>query len=1061
MLRVRLLGPLEVQSGDELLSPSASLRPWAVFAYLALGGRSVPRGELAAQFWPDVLDQSARASLRSALWSLRRSLGEDAVRVEGDRVGLAGEPWVDVAEVARLADAGDCAGAVALCRGELLEGLDDEWAIAARERHRELVITLLERLAAAAAERGEIESALDYTRRQVERDPFDEAAHRRLIERLTAAGDRAGALRAYRLLAERLRRELGVTPSAVTRDLVEQLRADEPEHAAATAPTASTAPTALVAGPPRGTLGLVGRDRELAALEATWAQVGGGQGAAVVISGEAGIGKSRLASELVALVRDGGGLAAVAAALDLGGAAPLSLWAELIRTLLATLPPVPDAAWVDDLAVLSGRLPARSGDVAPNLQRTRLFEAVVALIEWGARERPLLLVLEDVHSADEPSLELAGYVARRAAALPVLIVFTRRPLPDSPAADQLEYALRSRGLLAEELALGTLAVEPVSRLARAAAGGLTDEQLARVVDAAEGNPLLAVETARALARGIDQVAPSLRGSVRATLARVSAPARALIDVIAVAGRGVQSGELAGLSLGESDQAAAAALQSGLVIWSDDRIAFGHQLLRDAVYEEIPSPNRPRLHESWARALLLSEDAGAVPRPAEAARHLRIAGCYADAVPQLARAALEARGRAALEQAAGFVEEALAIAPAGAQLWLELGELEAWRGRREAAEAAFDRAIALLANAEGIARARAWLAKARAYHGPICYPAGVAVCCRAALEALAGERRGSAEHREAIAALAWGEAVAGSVEEAERLLASMQDLDRDDLTTYDIGHARAFALMRRGRFVESYPPSIAAGEAAARLGRPDLAYGCWSNAAGAATAAGELERALEFLDRSEDAVGNRGLVSPEFQLLGARSFVLRRLGRLDQARACTDAERQLAERVGSAELVAWAAHDAGLVSLDRGEFARAASELSAALVDAVEISRASTRLALAEAYVGCGELERAAAEVRECVLEPMRPSDFPAALVPRLTRMQGLIALASGDIELAGRRLAEAHAGWDRLRRGAQTGEAMSAMLADLGRPVVGVVDPGWELARVERELEGVSNAVVS
>jgi DNA-binding SARP family transcriptional activator len=1048
VLRVRLTGPLEVQLGDERLTPPVSQRPWAVFAYLALAARAVPRGELAAQFWPDVLDQSARASLRSALWALRRTLGEDAVRVDGDRVGLGGDPWVDVTEIGRMAASGEREEALGLCRGELLEGLDDEWAIAARERHRELVISLLEQLAVAAAERGDERAALDLTRRQVERDSFDEAAHRRLIERLAAAGDRAGALRAYRLLAERLRRELGVSPSAVTRELVEQLRTD----------------AATVAVSPRHDVGLIGRERELAALEQVWQDVIGGHGAVAVISGEAGIGKTRLATELGGLGRRTGWTVAVAAALDLGGVAPLSLWAELIRSLLGELPPAPAAAWMEDLAVLIGgrSLGSAATTVAPDLQRTRLFEAVVALIAWAAGERPLLLMLDDIHTADEPSLELAGYVARRAAALPVLIVLTRRPLPDSPAADQLEYALRSRGLLALELPLGALAAAPVAALARGVAGGLDDEQVERVVAAAEGNALLAVETARALARGVDEVAPSLRGSVRATLAPLAGEARRLIDLAAVAGRGVALAELGALGLDDADQAAADALQSGLLCWNDDRVAFGHALLRDAVYEEIPAPQRPRAHERWARALIGAEDAGAVPRPAEAARHLRIAGCYTEAVPQLARAALEARAVAALDEAAAYLEEALAIAPAGSALWLELGEVEAWRGRREPAEAAFDRAIGLLAGGDPLACARAWLAKGRAYHGPICYPLGIADCSRAALELLSqcGEH-GAPERREAVTALAWAEAVGGSVEEAERLLATLEDCGGDDRATYDIGHARAFALMRRGRFVESYAPSIAASEAAARAGRPDLAYGGFANAAGAAAAAGDYDRAFEFTDRCEVILANQGLAGPQFQVLAQRSFLLRRVGRLDEARACTDAARELAERVGAADLLACAAHDAGLVSLDRREFELAVTQLSAALVQGAPIGRASTRLALAEAHVGCGELEHAAGELRECVLEPVRASDFPAALVPRLTRVQGMIALAAGDLELARRRLTEAHAGWERLRADAPAGESMIAVLADLGRPVVGLVDPEWELARVTVELEGVANAVVS
>ena len=170
MLHARLLGALQVEVNGVVIESPASQRPWAVFAYLALAPRPVARAELASTFWPDVLDQSARASLRSALWTLRRRLG-DALAVDGERAGLRDEPgvWVDVREFDRLA-AGDAAAALELCRGDLLEGVEDDWAVSARDRHRERVIELLEVLACAAEERGDVREAIELTRRQVECD---------------------------------------------------------------------------------------------------------------------------------------------------------------------------------------------------------------------------------------------------------------------------------------------------------------------------------------------------------------------------------------------------------------------------------------------------------------------------------------------------------------------------------------------------------------------------------------------------------------------------------------------------------------------------------------------------------------------------------------------------------------------------------------------------------------------------------------------------------------------------------------------------------------------------
>ncbi len=371
------------------------------------------------------------------------------------------------------------------------------------------------------------------------------------------------------------------------------------------------------------------------------------------------------------------------------------------------------------------------------------------------------------------------------------------------------------------------------------------------------------------------------------------------------------------------------------------------------------------------------------------------------MPHLVRAAADARAVAALDEAVSYLEEALAIAPDRAEEWLELGEIEAWRGRREPSEEAFRRGLELLQQGGKLTLARAWLRRGRAYHGPICVPRAVLESARNALELL-DDNSAPAERSAALAACAWAEAVAGSVDEAERLLVELSRIapDTDDLRTYDAGHARAHALMRRGRFTESYAPFIAAGQAVARSGRPDLTYDCWANAAGAAMAAGEPDRALEFLGRGMEAIADAGLQSLEIHLHAARSFVLRSLGRLDDARQAADAERVLAEQLGQPELEAMACHDRGLVALDAGEHELAAELLSASLVDGAPISRPLTRLTLAEALARAGRPELASDQLRSTVLEPVRPSDFPDSLVPRLARVQGLIALANGDREQA-------------------------------------------------------------
>jgi hypothetical protein len=218
--------------------------------------------------------------------------------------------------------------------------------------------------------------------------------------------------------------------------------------------------------------------------------------------------------------------------------------------------------------------------------------------------------------------------------------------------------------------------------------------------------------------------------------------------------------------------------------------------------------------------------------------------------------------------------------------------------------------------------------------------------------------------------------------------------------------------------------------------------------------------MGFLDRADAALSGKGLTAIEIQLLGLRSFLMLRTDERDHARTAADAAVALAARIEQPQLVAMAAHDRGLVALADGEFAFAAELFAEALVEDAPISPALTRLARAEALAGAARLEEAEAEVRATALEPLRASDRPQTLVPRLARVQGLIAARGGDRELAVRRLGEAAEGWRGQLSRYAAGESMAAVLADLGRPVVGLVEPERELDRVTHELESIQRSGV-
>jgi DNA-binding SARP family transcriptional activator len=1053
---VRVLGALEVEvEGEQVALPPG--KPRSLFAWLALHPGFHPRRELAGRFWPEVLDSSARASLRSALWALRSALGPAGSQLEATRarVGLAAEVQTDLVEFRRRLAAGDRAGAVDLCRGRLLSDLDDEWVLEAREEYERELSAALAELAAEAHTGEDPVAAVRWARRRLAIDPLSEEAARDLMRMLAAAGDRAGVLTTYDQLRARLRTVLGIGPSEETRALARELGKSDAAGAQRAAVGREAADDAVPLGDGHP---FTGRIAELEALVEVWRQARGGHGGVATLAGEGGIGKTRLAAKLIETARAEEAAVAWCAGLDLGGGAPFGLWAELLRGLVRVdgAPPE-ELPWVADLARLSPELEAALGPAPlprhaspPQLVRVRLFEAMVAMLEWAARRRPCLLVFEDIHAADPASLELIGYVARRLPRLRMLIVLTQRDLPARPEVDSLLHRLPRRGIPVCEIELAPLAADDMRNLVRAAAS-LRPEQLERVVTLADGNPLLALETARAIAAGRGP-AQSLRGLVRAAAANLEGEALLLAELVSVAARDIEPAELERLPIANPAGAASAAIETGLLVSRSHRLAYRHALLREALYTEIPEPRRAELHERFA-AILAGQRSPR--RAAEAARHLLLAGREQAAVSHLERAAEDARSVAAYAEAAEFLGQAARIAPQRASLLAELAEVEAWRGRSNAALAAFERAEAALANADPGTQAVAWIRRGRWLRGALCYPSESRLAYLRALELLNTAADPAPEARaEALAGLAWAEAVAGDAERSQQLLDQLgKDPGPGQAAALDREVARGHLLIRTGRFADSYRPFTDAARLAQEIGRPDMSYACLINASVSAACNGEFERSLAFADECRMIMRKASLAPLEANALAARCHILVRLGRFEEANASAEAEAEIAERLDDPTLTAMAEHDQGMACHAAGDHMRAAELLGAALERDPAVSRPLARLARAESLVAVDRLDEAEDELRATALEPLGPGDFPDTLVARLARVQGLIALARGDHALARKRFEEAARTWRRRSGAERPGDRYMAVLADFGRPpVVGLIEPRRELERVETEL---------
>ncbi len=657
------------------IAPPTSKRARAVLAYLALNPGPQPRGRLAARFWPDVLDESARASLRVALTELRQALGPAAgnVLATRDTVALDGEDLqVDARAFQRALDEGDPVRALEACSAPILDGFDEEWAHEARDEHAHRLGEALERAALLAEDPAE---AVRLTRAQVALDPLAEAPNRRLIERLAATGDRAAALSAGRQFAERLRTQLGIAPSQETRALLADLRRGEP---------------ALVPPPPSLTRAyeteFVGRRAELDRLRASWGGVQMHRDRRIVlVAGEPGIGKTRLAHHFAS--------GAVAAG------------ATVLEGRCSEEPLAPFEPFIEALARAGAAETLQPGDTEDSGARHRLFDAVDDALADLASRAPLLLVIDDFHWADRGTLVLTSFLLRSSRRGPMLVLGTYRDTElgrHTPLTAAL-VELRQGGAL-DRVDLRGLLLEDVATLARSVLG--SDEIAPRVHARTDGNAFFVEEVLRELAESGSSVVPeSVRHAVGVRLSRMGDDANELIAAAAILGlehdaRALQA--TAGLEPDAAEAALDEILRARLLLpaTTPHGFAFTHALVREAVLEECNVLRRARLHRRAAEALTsLGEDR----HLEEIAMHLFEAASTGDArraAEMLVRAGHRALARLAYEDAAESFDRAVeALELAGAEddsghVLLARGDALLRAGEADAARAAFTAARGL-------------------------------------------------------------------------------------------------------------------------------------------------------------------------------------------------------------------------------------------------------------------------------------------------------------------------------------------------------------------------------
>ncbi|HEX6777636.1 MAG TPA: AAA family ATPase, partial [Ktedonobacterales bacterium] len=681
VLHISLLGEFRLVSDDTPVTTIDWPRLHSLLAYLLLHHTtSQSRAQLAFLLWPDSTDAQAHTNLRNLVHRLRHSLPYADHFLQADKQTLrwrSDAPWtLDVAEFERAiaqAKQAEQAGSktemrkaleatVELYGGDLLPGNYDEWILPERERLRQAFFGALERLILFLEQERDYQAAIGYARRLQRYDPLHEATYRHLMRLYAANGERAAALRAYHTCATTLERELAVEPGAATREIYERLlQKDGPPVPLA------TPSTALAAEVP-----LVGRQHEWTQLLAAWQSAAAGAMHLVVLSGEAGIGKTRLAEELLARLGRQGITIASARCYAAEGElayAPVASWLRSpgAYTALGTLSSVwltEVARFVPDILAERPDLP-QPGPLVESWQRQRLFEALARAI-LGARQ-PLFLLLDDLQWCDTETLKWLHYLLRFDPQARLLILGTVRPeelAPDHPLASLLAALRASRQVT--EIALGPLnAVDTASLASQVARRGLSMDVVTDLYQETEGNPLFIVETVRmgvGEARGTERgsgsdprsakLPPTVQAVIAARLEQLSHQARDVVSLAATIGRAFTFSVLARASNDGED-----ALVRGLdELWqrrivreqgadASDAYDFSHDKLREVAYAALSSARRRLLHRRVFEALhATGAPVAQLAQQAQAGGLLEPAFRYSVAAGEEARR-LFARGRA--------------------------------------------------------------------------------------------------------------------------------------------------------------------------------------------------------------------------------------------------------------------------------------------------------------------------------------------------------------------------------------------------------------------------------
>lgn len=760
-LHIHLLGDFLLTSDGIPITPLNISRLQSLLAYLLLH-RDAPlnRSHLAFLLWPESTEAQAHTNLRKLLYQLRQALPGIDQFLYSDKQTLQWQPtqpnapWaLDIQDIEQALEQAKQAEqtqdtstqrkalerVLQLYRGDLLPGCYEEWILPERDRWHQIFLTVAERLIALLEQKHDYDAAITAAQQLLRHDPLHETTYRQLMHLYALRGDRAAALRIYHACVTALERELGTEPSEVTQKVYETLmQSDLPSR------TLTGSLTSRGTAPP-----LLGRKAEWRQLLEGWRKAANGQQRIVILSGEAGIGKTRLAEEMEAWVsRQGMATASTHCYAGLGplAYAPVTNWLRggALQASFATLDPI----WLTEIArlvpeVLTSRphLP-RPSAMTEGWQRQHFFEALTRTVL--SAHQPLLLLLDDMQWCDHETLEWLHYLLRFDPQARILLLGTVRAEETPPGHPLREFlSALQRDDLVTEIALGPLTMEEATSLAEHILGRSLDSTLSTTLHSeTEGNPLFVVEMVRAgtleqpdnvypVARSLlplltqhsSTLPPSVQIVLATRLAQLSPLARDVANVAAVIGRAFPFPILARAS-GQSEEAVVQGLdelwQRRIIREQGEGITetydFSHDKLREIACASLSSARQRLLHRRIAEAFedifvdALDTVSGQI------AAHYERAGLPEKAIPYYRRAgetalrfyvnadAIAAFQRATMLLTTGTVDHPHLWKDA-AGIYTSLGNICAKTGRLEEARQLYQSGIASIPAGEYIWQAR--------------------------------------------------------------------------------------------------------------------------------------------------------------------------------------------------------------------------------------------------------------------------------------------------------------------------------------------------------------------